>query len=102
MEFECKSGWPRTTSAEDYWEKPLPYVSRMATSHRYLRGSQAQPSSCVYNVAIFPYFIYGYLCLYKQYHGNDCQSHLQDSNENRSKFVLTYFQSGMLLLAQLW
>lgn len=88
MEFECMSSWPRTTSAGDYWEKTLPYVSRMATSHRYSRGSRAQPSSCVYNVAIFPYFIYGYLCLYKQCYGNDSQRHLQDPMKTKVDFFL--------------
>lgn len=54
MEFECMSGWPRTPSAGDYWEKTLPYVRRMATSHRYSRGSQLSPALCLYcgNVSI--------------------------------------------------
>lgn len=101
MEFKRMSSWPRTTSAGDYWEKTLPYVSRMATSHRYSRGRQAQPSSCVYKVAIFPYFIYGHLCLHKQYEGKDCQILLQDSNKNRSTFLLIHFHKSVSVLAEI-
>lgn len=55
---------------------------------------------CVYTVAIFPNFIYWYLCLYKQHYGHACQRHLEDSNENKSEFLLPYFPQVLLLLAQ--